>query len=78
MHSQRDVTIKTYKRKPPQENPVAVSWDLLFLSCKTCNGYLGLVIFCLDEEGAYAHAARGGDGGHEGRQGGHYDFHDDF
>ena len=32
----------------------------------------------LDEEGPYTHAARGGDGGHEGRQSGYYDFHDDF
>ena len=25
MHSQRDVAIKTYKRKPPQENPATVN-----------------------------------------------------
>ena len=35
--------------------------------------------FCgLEVEGAVAHAARGGDGGHEGRQGGYDDFHYDF
>ena len=34
--------------------------------------------FSLDEDGAVAHAARGGDGGDEGRQGSHDDFHRDF
>jgi hypothetical protein len=24
LYSQKDVTIKTYKKKPPQDNPVAV------------------------------------------------------
>ena len=32
----------------------------------------------LEEDGPFAHAARGGDGGDEGRQGGHDDFHCDF
>ena len=31
-----------------------------------------------EEQGSFAHAARGGDGGDEGRQGSHEDFHHDF
>ena len=32
----------------------------------------------LEEQRSSAHAARGGDGGHEGRQGGYDDFDHDF
>ncbi len=32
----------------------------------------------LQEEGPSSHAARGGDGRHEGRQGSHDDFYHDF
>jgi hypothetical protein len=40
--------------------------------------FLVTLFLNLEEQRSSAHAARGGNGGDEGRQGGHDDFHCDF